>query len=154
MDEFLKYLPLLVLPFSFVPLLYKAAEAKPEHNKQVGLWVVEIVLVLIAALIFVWFGYQCILFVTSTAELRRAEVALFALNMFNLLMYGNLLLNYLLQRLRRPAKREIARLEEIKAQLSDELLEERENRIKAEMRADNARQLAIFARELLDSVKK
>lgn len=154
MESFLKFLPVAAIFVATISLLYKAAESTPERNKQVRDWVVELLFFSFACLVLIWFVYQCVIFVISTAPLGRPEVALFALSLINVLLYGKLILSHIRNRASAPTKPDQERQQRDTVRLSEEVMQASEERLKAEMRANTAEQLRDFARELVASMKK
>jgi len=154
MDQVAKYLPYAAAVFSLIGLLYKVAESTRERNKQVKDWLLELLLVAFACAVIVYFGYQCMLFLNSTAPLERREIGNFAINVINVLLYGKLIFNHFAYRISLPNKLKAEELRKERAKLSEELIDMREKRLMAEMRADTAEQLRDFARQLLDTEKR
>jgi hypothetical protein len=153
MDAIQQYGPLvggLLVPIIMV--MYKAAEATPERNKQVCMWVIELLLFSFLCSALAWFGYQCISFMLSAAPLTRMAVGLFAMSLINIWLYGWLIVTHIERRLSKKAA--IEKLQKEKARLSEEVLDAREARLRAQMRADTAEALLDFARQLVGDTKK
>jgi len=153
MDTALRYLPFGSLVIALIMLMYKAAESNPEHNRQVMAWVLELVLFIAACGILAWFCYQCVLFTTSSAPLSRPEIGLFALDLVNVLLYADLVVTHVKRRISMADKARIDALQKEAARLSEEILDAREERLRAQMRADSAEQLRDFAQRLIEPPK-